>query len=223
MITVGNLGRAGYGASTEGLWPYSYDSCDVGTLPNQTYPGTLEPEVAYTTGNDYDNFILSYLPGQRLSACTCSGQTHPGPSNNKGRAAPEIDVLEAQIDPITRRGHVSQSLQVAPFNAGYLFDNTTSIIYNADLTTYNTYLGGVFQQAISAITDLGTTHYYLGDNTTATYAFEYWYNVDKRSEGFVTWDVDGVPSWTALASSTGPDINSGVGARIIPEEPLVRI
>jgi len=38
--TMGNLGRAGYGASTDGLWPYSYDSCDVGTLPNQTFPGS---------------------------------------------------------------------------------------------------------------------------------------------------------------------------------------
>jgi beta-glucanase (GH16 family) len=33
---MGNLGRAGYGASVDGMWPYSYDTCDVGTLPNQT-------------------------------------------------------------------------------------------------------------------------------------------------------------------------------------------
>ena len=29
---MGNLGRPGYGATTEGMWPYSYDSCDVGKL-----------------------------------------------------------------------------------------------------------------------------------------------------------------------------------------------
>ncbi|TFY73139.1 hypothetical protein EWM64_g10873, partial [Hericium alpestre] len=29
--TMGNLGRAGYGASLEGMWPYTYDACDVGT------------------------------------------------------------------------------------------------------------------------------------------------------------------------------------------------
>jgi beta-glucanase (GH16 family) len=34
---MGNLGRAGYGASVDGMWPYSYDTCDVGTLPNQTF------------------------------------------------------------------------------------------------------------------------------------------------------------------------------------------
>lgn len=36
---MGNLGRAGYGASLDGTWPYTYDSCDVGTLKNQTLNG----------------------------------------------------------------------------------------------------------------------------------------------------------------------------------------
>ena len=36
LTTNGNLGRAGYGASNDGVWPYSYNECDVGTLPNQT-------------------------------------------------------------------------------------------------------------------------------------------------------------------------------------------
>jgi hypothetical protein len=29
-------------------------------------------------------------------ACTCPGEDHPGPVNNIGRGAPEIDVLEAE-------------------------------------------------------------------------------------------------------------------------------
>jgi hypothetical protein len=37
--TLGNLGRAGYGASLEGMWPYTYDTCDVGTVKNQTRDG----------------------------------------------------------------------------------------------------------------------------------------------------------------------------------------
>jgi len=50
--------------------PYRYDSCDVGTLPNQTMNG--EPAIALTSGNSEDfNFELSYMPGQRLSRCTC--------------------------------------------------------------------------------------------------------------------------------------------------------
>ena len=37
--TMGNLGRAGYGGSLDGMWPYTYDSCDVGTLKNQSLNG----------------------------------------------------------------------------------------------------------------------------------------------------------------------------------------
>lgn len=47
-------------------WPFSYDSCDVGTFPNQTYPGTATPEAAVTNGDPANGGVLSYLPGQRL-------------------------------------------------------------------------------------------------------------------------------------------------------------
>jgi beta-glucanase (GH16 family) len=49
---MGNLGRPGYGATTEGTWPYTYDSCDVGTLANQTNAGATGPEAALTTGSN---------------------------------------------------------------------------------------------------------------------------------------------------------------------------
>lgn len=42
---MGNLGRAGYGGSLDGTWPYTYDSCDVGTLPNQTLNGKAFPLI----------------------------------------------------------------------------------------------------------------------------------------------------------------------------------
>lgn len=92
-------GRAGYGASLEGTWPYSYDACDVGTAPNQTLNGL--PTVAVTGGDPSVNGALSYLPGQRLSRCTCPGESHPGPVHSDGtyvgRSAPEIDIFEAQV------------------------------------------------------------------------------------------------------------------------------
>ena len=37
--TLGNLGRAGFGGTLDGVWPYSYDTCDRGTLHNQTLNG----------------------------------------------------------------------------------------------------------------------------------------------------------------------------------------
>jgi len=80
-------------------WPYSYDSCDVGTLKNQTYNGL--PLAATVNGDDTRGGALSYLPGQRLSRCTCPGEDHPGPKHADGtfvgRAAPEIDIFEAEV------------------------------------------------------------------------------------------------------------------------------
>ena len=112
----GNLGRAGYGASLEGMWPYSYDSCDWGTLPNQTFNG--QPAITQTVGDPYHNNALSYLPGQRLSSCTCPGEAHPGPKRSDGtfvgRSAPELDIFEATVSDGLHGagiGQVSQSCQ----------------------------------------------------------------------------------------------------------------
>ena len=103
---MGNLGRAGYGGSLDGVWPYSYDSCDVGTLKNQTLNG--QPVISTTSGPDEFDGSLSYLPGQRLSACTCPNDpTHPGPKTSNGsfvgRSAPEIDLFEATVSEFPSR------------------------------------------------------------------------------------------------------------------------
>ena len=80
-------------------WPYSYDSCDIGTVPNQTINGL--PAAATVGGDQSEGGVLSYLPGQRLSRCTCPGESHPGPKHSDGtfvgRSVPEIDVFEAQV------------------------------------------------------------------------------------------------------------------------------
>lgn len=116
------LGRVGYGATLEGMvctvtmkpdrllkkvfqWPYSYDACDVGTVANQTHNGG--PPAALTNGDPYNGDVISYLPGQRLSRCTCKGESHPGPVHASdgtyfGRSAPEIDIFESQVS--IRRG-----------------------------------------------------------------------------------------------------------------------
>ena len=39
-------------------WPYSYEACDVGTLPNQTYPGTATPLAAVQNGDFRNNDML---------------------------------------------------------------------------------------------------------------------------------------------------------------------
>ena len=106
---MGNLGRAGYGATLQGTWPYSYDHCDVGTLMNQTLFDSDHPDGypreniirggATAFNEQHETRSLSFLPGQKLSRCTCPGEDHPGPFRNGefvGRSAPEIDVFEAQ-------------------------------------------------------------------------------------------------------------------------------
>jgi len=106
---MGNLGRPGYAATTDGMWPYSYDDvCDAGITANQSS----------TDG-------ISYLPGMRLPACTCPGEDHPSPG--KSRSAPELDVLEASVTTLNPKkgymiGDVSQSLQIAPFDIWYMPD-----------------------------------------------------------------------------------------------------
>ena len=87
----------------------------MGTVKNQTVNG--QPQAATVNGDQGKGGVLSYLPGQRLSACTCPGEIHPGPKRSDGsfvgRAAPEIDVFEAQINQDTLIAQVSQSAQWA--------------------------------------------------------------------------------------------------------------
>jgi len=54
---------------------------------------------------------------------------------------------------------VSQSAQVAPFDYDYQFDNTSTEIYDTTITQYNSYLGGIYQQAVSGVTDVPSTVY----------------------------------------------------------------
>ncbi|KAL0960926.1 hypothetical protein HGRIS_005933 [Hohenbuehelia grisea] len=215
--TLGNLGRAGYGATTEGLWPYSYDSCDVGTFPNQTArDGT--PEAA-ATGSDGGG-PLSFLPGQRLSACTCPGSDHPGPSTNKGRGAPEIDIIETEVDVSNFRGRVSQSYQTAPYNYKYhaIESEPQTTIFTPDITEYNSYKGGPFQQAVSALTYIEDQFY--NDTAYATYGYEWWSNPSRRSEGFITWYSNGQKTWQMTAGTVAADDTVKVSDRLVPEEPL---
>lgn len=78
-------------------------------------------------------------------SCTCTGEDHPGPSPDRGRGAPEIDVFEAERNKTSGIGGiVSQSAQFAPFTHDYLYDDSTPdrhTIYNPDITVKNTYRG----------------------------------------------------------------------------------
>ena len=134
--TMGNLGRAGYGSTLEGMVRLSNNlpspTIDRSGLihPDNDNSGHIhmtpatsvqlqikQPIAAMQDGDHLYNNVLSYLPGQRLSRCTCNGEDHPGPKHADGtyvgRSAPEIDMFEAQMGGKPLSGEVSQSAQFA--------------------------------------------------------------------------------------------------------------
>ena len=136
-----------------------------GRFPIRLYPITPVPPLpcgqtrhGLNTTTSYHGFLgngcrVSIVPpGQQFrtaniltSSCTCPGEDHPGPSPQKGRGAPEIDVFEAERNKTGDIGGVvSQSAQFAPFTHDYLYDNSTTdmhVIYNPEISVENTYKG----------------------------------------------------------------------------------
>ncbi|KAK2745708.1 hypothetical protein FQN57_003605 [Myotisia sp. PD_48] len=202
--SMGNLGRPGYAATTDGMWPYSYeDKCDAGITANQSDPSGV-----------------SFLPGMKLPACTCDGEDHP--TQGKSRSAPEIDVIEASVHalhgekaPVVVVGDVSQSCQVAPFDVWYMPNYEFMELYDPRITIMNAYRGGVYQQAISGVTNLNN-NWYNGKNYQK-YAFEY----TPGAKGEITWFVGKDKTWKLDARALGP--NGNIGQRIIPVEPMTII
>ncbi|KAF8886596.1 beta-glucan synthesis-associated [Gymnopilus junonius] len=225
--TMGNLARPGYAATTDGMWPYTYDSCDVGTFPNQTLKDGSGPAAALHSDASRDkyNFELSWLSGQRVSACSCPGSDHPGPAVNIGRGAPEIDIFETEKDKVNPVGQVvSQSAQFAPFSHDYTYNNDSSSwqLFN-DLTRANTYKGSAVQQAISSLTTTPTDMFQGSGSVYHTFGFEYWSDPKNRGDGFITWQADGQKTYEIWPPAVGADQGtngSGVGPRLIPEEPM---
>lgn len=198
---MGNLGRPGYLASTEGMWPYTYhDECDAGITANQSSPDGI-----------------SFLPGMKLPGCTCDGQEHPSQGN--ARSSPEIDIIEATVSHIdqdgTIVGGVSQSAQVAPFDIWYQPDYEHIAMYEPEFTVMNSYRGGYFQEAISGFSVLNNDWY--DGKQYQTYGFEY----EPGSEGMIEWNIGDMKTWRMEAAATGP--NGNIGQRPIPQEPMTII
>ncbi|UJO13308.1 Beta-glucan synthesis-associated protein KRE6 [Fulvia fulva] len=197
--TMGNLGRPGYLSTTEGMWPYTYDSCDTGITPNQSM----------TDGT-------SFLPGQRLPNCACYGEDHPTPGT--GRGAPEIDIAEVSGDwGGLGVGVATQSFQVAPFDIFYYPNYEFMETPHYQFSFVNTYTGGPFQEAVSTTTMLNNDWY--DGKAYQKYAFEYVPGGDKKSH--ITWFVGDDEMMKFDARAIGP--NGNVQQRLIAEEPLSMI
>ncbi|ODQ78589.1 glycoside hydrolase family 16 protein [Babjeviella inositovora NRRL Y-12698] len=199
--SMGNLGRPGYMATTEGVWPYTYEACDAGITANQSSPDGI-----------------SYLPGQKLNSCTCKGSDHP--NRGVGRGAPEIDIIEGEVDTTLGVGVASQSMQIAPMDIWYIPDYNFVEVRNASVTCMNSYCGGPFQQAVSAVSTLNTSWYEMGDteHNFQNYAYEY---LNDNNDGYVTWYVGDDETFTVKAYALAP--NGNVDWRRISKEPMSMI
>ncbi|CEH17024.1 BETA-GLUCAN SYNTHESIS-ASSOCIATED PROTEIN KRE6-RELATED [Ceraceosorus bombacis] len=222
--TMANLGRPGYLASTD-MWPYSYQACDTGALPNQTYVNGSGPHLAIHSTGEYQHpkGQLSTLPGMRTPSCTCPGEDHPGPDVTVGRSAPEIDVIEAQVQ--TRGGtkHVfaSQSLQTAPFDDAYYWKNTSDVAeVVGEYTRFNDYVGGPLQESVSALSQCPDDGYTNAGQRYVTYGMEYSPDWKADGSGSVTWYVDGKRTWTVKGDAIGPNPDLDMGQRTVPTEPM---
>lgn len=88
-------------------------------------------------------------------------------------------------------------------------------VYDPRVTELNSYRGGVYQQAVSGLTNLN--HRWYNGTEFQTYSFEY----TPGEKGDVTWFVGAEKTWTLDARAIGP--NGNIGQRTIPLEPLALI
>lgn len=107
-------------------------------------------------------------------------------------------------------------------------------------TAWNPYLGGPLQQAVSGLTSVPADVYYEHDeprfNTYGTslsadrgFVFSNWAGVEMfadpndRNGGHITWMANGKKSWTVRPSAVGPNDQTEIGQRLIPEEPMTMV
>ncbi|BGP42589.1 hypothetical protein JCM10449v2_006601 [Rhodotorula kratochvilovae] len=208
---MGNLGRAGYGASLEGMWPYSYDFCDIGTLANQTDPETGGPECTLTKGDQYNNDVMSYLIGQRLSRCTCPNEDHPGPI----------------IDGEYLGRSVSQSAQWAPYNPYYYALNATEEeeAWYGDVNDFGTVTSALSTTRASAYNSTNVTDYAMfGVEVHPTY----WGSEDGTGRGGygtgkVWWWQEDQLMWFLSDRAMAANDEAMVSNRSVTGEPLYTI
>ncbi len=116
-------------------------------------------------------------------------------------------------------GEASQSLQIAPFDADYLWNENAASFYGQ--AAANTYTGGIYQEAVSGITPIPAAGYMGASNARyVTYGFELEPDWNADGTGTIAWYIDGKVTWkvTGAAIPARPDQN--MGRRIIPVEPL---
>lgn len=197
--SLGNLARPGFGASTDGVWPYTYDTCDYGITANQLSPDGI-----------------SFLPGQRLSKCTCLGEDHPG--LGVGRGAPEIDLIEGTHDVSAPWALGAQTVQVAPFDPWWRPDYDYLVVPGHH-TYLNPHTGSMTQEAIAALTVLDPEWYELPQNASKFQRYGFEYNSDNSANDlYILFYVGNSTTMTLYGDALHPE--GTVGWRPVSREPM---
>ncbi|EGV62442.1 hypothetical protein CANTEDRAFT_109386 [Yamadazyma tenuis ATCC 10573] len=205
--SLGNLARPSFQATTDGVWPYSYDECDHGITPNQSSPDGI-----------------SFLPGQRLSKCTCLGEDHP--NVGVGRGAPEIDIIEGFHNAFDKKGVGVQTLQVAPFDSWWRPDYDYMMIENPNITSLKPDTGTPTQEAIAAGTIMNENWYVNHQNTTdpdrhtyfQKFGFEYSSAKTAETDSYIQFFAANSPTMSIRGDALHPTNN--IGWRQITKEPM---
>lgn len=192
---MGNLGRATWQETTNGLWPWSFDQCVEEESPN------VAAAQSINACNDKPNFGL-----------------HP----HQGRGAPEIDIFEAMATEAF--SGMTQSLQVAPAlpktfrpnigqtpAKGMWYDG---IEFSNGAVNNDAYYGPEGADAVSA--NIGTDVSFY--STFHTFRVEW----ELGEEGYIRWFVDDKKFFEIPASALSKQYGDLPGRRI-PEEPMYLI
>jgi beta-glucanase (GH16 family) len=116
-------------------------------------------------------------------------------------------------------GQVSQSIQFAPFDASYHWDNTSDneVIPNPSISAQNGFVGNVYQEAASVVTNTNNICYEDETGCFSIYGFEY---IPGFDNGYVTWISDNTVAWTIHGNGVGANSEVEIGPRAISQEPM---
>ncbi|CAN0161844.1 unnamed protein product, partial [Ascophyllum nodosum] len=181
MWLLGNLARATFTASSDFMWPWSYNECNRTT-----------PEKA------------SWQRQQEISACDSA--VHYGMHPNMGRGSPEIDILEAMAALGKGSPFMSTSFQVAPgtrerdrpksgtvpepgtwYEKGIYYGKNTSLNkwFYGEYLEHDVSEKSYYGDAVSANHVLSATHF----EEMHTYRLNWQPGTEDRL-GFLEWHVD---------------------------------
>ena len=161
---------------------------------------------------------LSYLPGQKFSACTCPGEDHPGPKKAdgtfKGRGAPELDLFETSVGK-TWVG-MSRSMQAAPFNNKYEWNaDDGNANFPDDLCHKNPFIGNKYQQSFSGLCHFDLDSFEGVGNAFRTFSLEW--KGGSGEDAYVTWLEGEKVAWNLNIQALDGDEDTGISRRSMPE------